>query len=379
MNIQNVKKIIRSSRIGEMIWPVLAKKKRLYYSKKSEKQVYKLGKASEKHIFYCGICESSNMGDMAQTYCTLKWIENNYPDYQILFCKTSVFREPRCNLIGTMHKVMKPDDLIFFQSGYNTHDLGDGREDIMHQKVLVAFPDTQAIMLPQTVYFRTDKRKKQCADIYNAHTKMLFLARDPISYDYAINMFPNLTVLLYPDIVSSLIGYMKENNNREGIYLCRRRDVEQYYGEEDYRKFVKILESYSDSVTVSDTIIKASNSNIYNQLDKYISNMIISFSKFRLVVTDKFHGLIFSLVANTPVIVLRTKDHKVTSGYEWFSKIYPDRVFYAETIEEIKALTEKILQNPSYSQLDNYFDREYYHKLKDVIDNWRKSNGNMQS
>ncbi|NAL19843.1 hypothetical protein GUB24_25350, partial [Escherichia coli] len=104
-----------------------------------------------------------------------------------------------------MKEKMRDDDIVFFQSGYNTHDLG-GREDLMHQLIMTEFPKTEMIMLPQTVFFKSETRREQAARVYNDHHKLLFFARDPVSEQYARNMFPDIHVELYPDIVTSLIG-----------------------------------------------------------------------------------------------------------------------------------------------------------------------------
>ena len=221
-----VKTKIQNSPIGKVVWPFLIQiklKEQTWKRKKDVAKIYHQALKTDKHIFYCGVCESSNMGDIAQTFCTLNWMKDNYPDYQVFICNTSIFRDPKCDLIGTMRKVIKPTDIIFFQSGYNTHDLGDGREDLMHQMVIQALPDNEIIMLPQTVYFQTNERREKCSKVYNAHKKMLFFSRDLISQKYAEEMFTDLTVKLYPDIVTSLIGYPKENADRKGIYLCRRK------------------------------------------------------------------------------------------------------------------------------------------------------------
>ncbi len=370
----NFKDRIKKTPFGKVIKRYLENYRENKKTKQHKAEIRKLledASRSDKHIYYCGVCESSNMGDMAQTYCTLNWFEKNYPEYVVLKCRTSVFRDEKVDLISAMRKVMQKNDIVFFQSGYNTHDLGDGREDLMHQKVIQAFPNIEMIMLPQTVFFESEERKQLCSNVYNAHKKLLFFSRDPVSLRISEEMFPNLTIKLYPDIVTSLIGYYQGSENRTGIFLCRRKDVEQFYSEDEYLEIANELRQIDNEVTIADTIISASNNDIYNQLKEYVEDMIKTFGCFRIVVTDKYHGLIFSLISNTPVIVLKTKDHKVTSGYEWFSKVYPDRVFYAEKPKDITFLCEKILKNPQYYKLDNYFDREYYHRLKDEIDNWR--------
>lgn len=366
----SLKKFIRETKFGKMIWPQLQNIKARYRRIQFQNYVKKKSRDGKRHIFYCGICESQNMGDIAQTYCTLKWFQTNYPEYEVIPCHTSVFMDPKCNLVSIIAKNLARDDLFFFQSGYNTHDLG-GYEDYMHQMVINAFPNNKQIMLPQTVFFQSSARRNKCSEVYNSHKSLLFLARDPISEEYAKQLFPDLRVLLFPDIVTTLIGTTPEKLDRNGIFLCRRKDVEQFYSESDYVEFASLLAEY-DNVVVEDTIISVSNEDIYKDTGKYVSIMIEKFCRYKLVVTDKFHGLIFSLVANTPVIVLKTKDHKVTEGYRWFSKIYPDRVFYADNSNEIKQVVEEILADPKYTILDNYFEREYYSRLKGTIQEWEE-------
>ncbi len=54
----------------------------------------------------------------------------------------------------------------------------------------------------------------------------------------------------------------------------------------------------------------------------------------KLIITDRYHGTILSLVAGTPVIVIKTTDHKVTTGAEWFRGVYDDYVYLAESLQQ---------------------------------------------
>ena len=376
----DIRRIVKNSAAGKLIWPFLHDVKAKYHQRKMDRAYKKACKEIEKadlqtpHIFFCGVCETSNMGDMAQTYCTYEWLKKNYPNHQILECKTTfLYDYPDRNMIRLMKERIRANDIIFFQSGYNTHDLG-GREDLMHQLIIQEFPETEMIMLPQTVFFRSEERKGQASKIYNQHCRLLFFARDPVSEKLAKAMFPDTQVQLYPDIVTSLIGrFPNRESERKGIWLCRRKDVEQFYSEDEYVRFAALL-SHWDKVTVGDTIIQSKAEEIRRNLFQFVSDMVNRFGEYRLIVTDKYHGLIFSLISNTPVIVLRTKDHKVISGYEWFSRIYPDRVFFAESEEGLKARIAEIMQKPHYERLDDYFARVYYDKLKTRIEEWENAN-----
>ena len=39
------------------------------------------------------------------------------------------------------------------------------------------------------------------------------------------------------------------------------------------------------------------------------------------VVTDRFHGLIFSTIARRPCVLLPTGNHKITAALEWFRDV----------------------------------------------------------
>ena len=186
------------------VWRVIRRYSRHLYRCRMVDSALRNCNRNEKHIFYVGVCESSNMGDLAQTYCTRMWFKKNYPEYKVVECLTSVIMDEKTHTLEKMREICGKDDMIFFQSGYNTHDLG-GNEDLMHQKVIRFFPDNVTVVLPQTVYFQTEERKQLCSSVLNAHKKLLFFARDPISYELAKEMFPNLHVKLYPDFVTMLI------------------------------------------------------------------------------------------------------------------------------------------------------------------------------
>jgi hypothetical protein len=57
-----------------------------------------------------------------------------------------VILDEKAKLISSLQSVKTCNDMVFFQSGYNTHDLEGGREDVMHQLVINAFQDIPIIM-----------------------------------------------------------------------------------------------------------------------------------------------------------------------------------------------------------------------------------------
>ena len=339
---------------------------RLFHGYEHTRKVLKKAASSNKRkLYYFGVPMHPNLGDLAQCMCIRFFLEENYPEYEVIEIDSKVFMNSKFKLRKQLEQFIKPQNLIFFQSGYCTQDLG-GIEDLMHQVVMQDYPDNRLVMMPQTVFFKTEERKSQASRIYNAHKYLLFLARDKVSFETAKQMFPSIPVELYPDIVTTLIGNVNTSGKRNGILMCMRNDVEKFYSDEEVQLLQKKLGSL-DKVKIIDTTINGRINAESPELNETIMDYINRLSSARLVVTDRYHGTILSLAANTPVIVVKTTDHKVSTGVDWFKGIYDDAVFYADSLDKAEELAKTILNGNHEIHNKPYFKEMYYDKLKRLI------------
>lgn len=344
-------------------------KKRL---KKCELAVIKLVEdctktTNKSRVFYLGITEQPNLGDMAQHFCISKWLDENFPDRAILKYESSVITFEKSNFISVMKQYFKEDDYIVFQSGYCTQDLG-GDHPLLHQLTIEAFPNAKILMMPQTIFFKEEKNRKKCADNHNKAANMLFLARDKDSYEMAKEMFQTPRVALFPDIVTTLIGEKQFTNDRSGVCVCTRNDGEKFYTDAEIAQLVNKL-SADTRVVEKDTQGLVHYEQIRSNLSYYIWNEIESYSHFKVTITDRYHGTIFSLCAGTPVIIIKTTDHKVTTGADWFKGVYDDYVYVAKDLNDAYQQAKKIMNSSKYdNHLSPYFRSHYYDKLKDLFE-----------
>ena len=93
------------------------------------------------------------------------------------------------------------------------------------------------------------------------------------------------------------------------------------------------------------------------------------FANYKLVITDRFHGTIFSLITNTPVIVLNSTDHKLSSGVNWFKGVYDDYVHYCNNLDNVYEQVNKIYGKKIDVITTAYFQEKYYDKLQQRINN----------
>lgn len=322
--------------------------------------------ATQSKIFYLGITAHTNLGDMAQYYCIHNWLLNNYPDYKLLEVEADTVVRVKYGFLDLLKNEYKYSDIIVFQSGYTTQDLG-GVHDLMHRLVIESIPDAHILMMPQTIFFQHNENKLRSSRIYNKAQNMLFLARDRVSFEVAKEMMPDVNVKLFPDIVTSLIGKRQYHHKRKGISLCRRNDGEKYYSEEELSCLIKKLE-FLTPVSVSDTTIKVSLNKLRSNPKKYIESQIEYFSKFEIVVTDRYHGTILALAAGTPVVIIKTNDHKVTTGADWFKGIYDDYVYVANDLDDAFDIVTSIRSKNINNTLNPAFATNYYDNLKKIFE-----------
>ena len=321
--------------------------------------------AKEKKIWYFGVPTHANLGDQAQKYCIIKWVEKNYEGWKIIRITSNAFNYKNNLLLDAISNKVSPEDIMIMQSGYTFDGLHPDEQS--HRVISESFPNNKIVFFPQTILYKAKKYEIQMCKAINQHKKTLLLARDRISYESAVSYYPNVNVVLFPDIVTTLIGIKHFEKKREGILFCIRNDGEKLYSDamianlaDRVKKFghVDITDTSSmDYASISDDNILRDN--ILSTVSKY--------SEYRAIITDRYHGTIFSLVAGTPVIVLKTTDHKVITGAEWFSGVYDDYVYRAQSIEEAENILAGLINKELDYKLKPYFKEKYYDGLKNMI------------
>jgi len=343
------------------------KRWRLYLLKKEASRLDQLNKRTDApaRVFYLGITAHSNLGDMAQHYCITKWIKENFHDNELLMFESNTVVEEKSGFLKKLKAVYRPQDIIVFQSGYTTQDMG-GNHEYMHRLIVDNMPYANILMMPQTIFFQKEDNKRICAESLDKAQHMLFLARDLVSYEMAKTMFPHQPVKAFPDIVTTLIGALHFNNDRSGVCMCCRNDGEKYYSDEDLQSLSNKIEQ-TTSVTRTDTTIKESYKEIRKHKQQFIEGEIEKFSHYKVVVTDRYHGTIFSLAAGTPVVIIKTTDHKVTTGADWFKGIYDDYVCVAENLDDAYTKIMYYYSHEPNHDMKPYFKQNYYDKLKEYF------------
>lgn len=308
------------------------------------------------HVFLFGVPAHSNLGDQAQAYCILRWLKQYLPDYEV---ETDNWRTASKARFSALKKIFRKGDILLCHSGYHITDLyGEKRAYLRAAKT---FPDEPIGILPQTVYFENQKNLEAVAADFNKQGHVTLLCRDEVSYQKAQEAFTNCRLFLFPDIVTMLIGTFEFHTpeTKQGVLFCMRNDKEALYSKETIAALREQLSPlYPTALT--DTTIHAPHEAITADRERYIREKVEEIARYRVVVTDRYHGTIFSLIANTPVIIVNSTDHKLSSGVKWFPESFRSHVFYAADLSEVPALIKSIIEAPAPHPLPPYFAEKYY-------------------
>lgn len=307
-------------------------------------------------VFLFGAPFHSNLGDQAQTYCIIEWIKNYLSKYQVCITTYTTFSIRRLRII---RKSFRKGDILLCHSGYHITDLY--KEKDVYEAVMRTFPNEEIRILPQTIFFKESANERSCAELFNSHGHVTLLCRDRLSFQKAAKIFTKCRLFLYPDIVTSLIGRFPsiQHSQRQGVLFCIRNDKEAFYSKKEIDNLRNNVTKYYET-KLSDTTVNLTAEYIASNRYKVLQETLTDMAKYRVTVTDRYHGTIFSLIANTPVIVVNTTDHKLSSGVQWFPESFCNHVFFANTLEEVPSLIEHIMKSPHPDPLPAYFNSKYY-------------------
>lgn len=332
-----------------------------FYIKKCQKRLAQ--KISETHslprIYFFCTPTHSNLGDQAQLYCWLRLMKEWYPTYEIV-CVPSRYR--RFDTIRTIYANLQVNDIIYVHSGYLIFDPHPELPFILD--VIRGFYDKKIVILPQTVNLVGEWYQHIVAQVFNAHPNLTLFCRDEVSLGKARDLFPKVEIKLMPDVVTSLIGntdFQFNNFDRKGVMLCVRNDGEKLYSDD---QIVELRNKFKNiKVDICDTTIKAPIWKWNKDREGLIRSILSLFSHYQVIITDRYHGTIFSQIVNTPVIVISSTDHKLSSGAKWFPRDkFGENITFVNNLEEayikaseVLARNGKVIKNPSWFK-DTYYN-----------------------
>lgn len=309
-----------------------------------------------------------NLGDQAQAAAIPLWFKKHF-SMPVIEIKNNQI--DAC--LPILKKHIKKSDIVFLHSGGN---FGDDwhRTQLDRELIITSLNNNKIVQLPQTIFYsQTELGKialKVSQQVIQAHPALLLFGRDFQSAEFAKQVFQTTKVHAMPDMVLSLQDFVKDNlpldrppkdrlsnhTSFKKLLLILRNDKEGIYNADVKLQMCESLANIGYQATIWDTDVD----DVFPDHKKLLT--ILKYLKFiasfDAVVTDRYHGLIFSVLVKKPCVVMKTHNHKLTSAFDWFEGVnFTKR---ADTFEDIEmALTDlqKLTEYTTPNWNEKYFDR----------------------
>ena len=316
---------------------------------------------SKKRIYLLNIPSHGNLGDHLISVAEQQFFTNNFPEKEvILITSADLYFSIRFALMDVCE-----DDILCVTGGGFMGSLYEEEDRFL--TIMKRFPNNKIIFFPQTIYYeptpKGEEQIKRAAKVYMAHKYLYFMARDKTSYELLqTRLMPNAThrVYLIPDI--ALYAPFSQDNVRSNILWCLRQDTEININNSPIiQKIKKIVEEKQLTESNTDTYVFRSIS--LEDENREVQLKAEEISKARLVITDRLHGMIYSLITDTPVIALDNLSKKVAQVYNLWLKNIPF-VQLVDMNTDIPSIIEHML-----AQTDCHYDNcEIRKKYQPIID-----------
>ncbi len=313
---------------------------------------------NRKMIFLICTPIHNNLGDHAITIAAIQFLEKIMKGVHIIEIPQPYIRK----YTFLFRWLTKGRTVFICGGGYIGTMWPDDNQ--MVTDVIKYLKNCKMIVLPQTMFYENKACTLLAKDqkVYSKHKNLTLCVRDEQSIQWAeILIKGKRKIILTPDLVTTLRGYDNLTDQRHGILLCLRNDIEKVFFENEY--ILEVINSYQRKVTVLNNI-----SRIYpimpENRKKIVEKHLKKIAKAEMLITDRLHGMLFATITGTPCIAFNNKSKKVQGGYNWIKN--NKYVQLVENKEEFEKAFQELL-NIKKSHYDIGVIENKFDDLKRVI------------
>lgn len=287
----------------------------------------------KKNFVILGIPDYGNLGDQALRLGENIFLTKYFKGYEPFEITTS-----NLSNATVIKKYLNNKDYISLHAGGNIGTLYPGIHQ-RQERILSKFKNNKLFIFPQTFYYSHDevgkKALKKTRKVYDHCKDFHVFARDENSYNLLKKNMPEIKSDLMPDM--ALMLHYKKNYSRHSALLLLRLDSEKTLTWQDENQIFSVVESkFGTDITQSDTHIYIDNLSI-EQYEDAVFAKLKQIASSQLVITDRLHGMIFSVITRTPCILLPSKSPKIKGVYQWVKQNK-----YIKLIDNIQDLPKAI-------------------------------------
>lgn len=262
----------------------------------------------------------------------------------------------RCN-VREVERRLGRDGVILLSGGGNFGDLHPSHQRL-REAIISAFPRRPIIQLPQSVWFREPANARRATAVLDRHPRLVLFIRDQQSLEVARNAFrapsilcPDMAFALGPlqrsrGAVTDTIWLVRRDKESSGVaHAVRGFDHQVDWSDGPITPFLRLayfvlkqVAKYPRKLGMLHHPLSLANGVIAKQCFETACRIL---SQGTVVITDRLHGHILSLLLGIPHVVLDNNYGKVKSFYEtWTNRC--ELASWADSPPEAAALARSM-------------------------------------
>lgn len=327
---------------------------------------------SGKRCFIFLAADYGNIGDIAISHAQKHYLQRVLTDYEVISVAISQTRF----VLNSIKQQIRETDIVTIIGGGN---MGGTYPDIeeLRQLIIKSFPANRIVCFPQTLDWndsiQSQRALQRIVNVYAKHPDIHVFARESITaakLNELFSAYSNVHIGLVPDIVMSANAIALGTTDCVvplGILRCLRDDKEAALSAEQYSMIDKALAATGHTIEKTDTHAGGSQLN-EAQCTKLLTDKLSQFRAAKLVVTDRLHGMILSLLSGTPCLVLPNSNHKIRQTQLDWLRNHPRLVFLElDEIADIATFIDSLLSVPHGRMDESPVDMAEYNDLKKAL------------
>lgn len=326
-----------------------------YYHYLIQQKKIILSKA-QKNIILLGLPTYNNIGDEAIAYAEHKFLHDKFPNANII----EITEEETVQVLKSIKAQLSDTDVVCLQGGGNLGTLYPYQEYI-RETVIKTLTNTKIILFPQSIFFETGKEdeKREIERTYHENPSINLILREGYSYKIAQHFLSSKQLSLTPDIVLYLLKVIQSEAHltqpKEKILCVLRDDFEKKISQSFVHSMEQLLKEKYKTVSYSDTMSKSTLINTNSFRKRVVTDKICEIEKNDVIITDRLHGMILSILAHRPCIVLQNGNPKIQSTVKTWLDSCPLVFFLEDTnISNLEIALNKI-ENLDVSSVEEWF------------------------
>jgi pyruvyl transferase EpsO len=256
-----------------------------------------------------------------------------------------------------------PAGPLLLQGGGNFGDRYD-RFQLFRERVIAENPDRTIIQMPQTIDFLDKAALARAQAVYSRHRDLTLMIRDKAGCELTRSLFPDNRVVYCPDLAFGADQLPATKAPTRDIVMLKRRDQESVHNKDDAGRAFPGVPRTEWHASVADNFkwwpMSLANSALHKvpgvrvraypyarwafdrQCDLIIRNAVDILSEGRVVVTDRLHAAVFSVLLGKPVVMVDNANKKLSAIYRDYLGSTPG-TYLADDFDDAAQTVESLL------------------------------------